>query len=118
MIASDQRLDTGMTIGEAIRRAETWWGEFRGAVRRDFNRHRAAPKVRASGRRAPGLIIRAAEEETLPSGILSGKAWGKLTDQERVFVVKVWHHQHIREPLIDVAETEAKRFKHFGGRPS
>lgn len=106
----DARLDSGMKVTEAIRRAEAWWGEYRGAIRRDFNRQRAAPRVRASMGRAPGLIVMGEVSETLPDGILSGKPWDQLSDREKLTVTKQWHEHHVRQPMM-----EAAKHKMLGG---
>ena len=97
-----ERFDTGMTHAEATRKAEKWWGEYRGAVKRQFNTTKAAPRVVNGGVRpdlaAPALVFQGAEREEVPSGILSGKAWKKLSARERGNVVAYWHHYHVRVP--------------------
>lgn len=96
------RFDTGMTYAEATRRAKKWWGQYRGAVRADFNREKAKPKVWANSRKVPGLIVRGEETETVPSGILSGKHWNKLSEREKILIVVQWHHEHIRVPTVEL----------------
>ncbi|NIA67591.1 hypothetical protein HBA54_03210 [Pelagibius litoralis] len=102
MNADGRFADTGMRVDEALARARKWWGEYRGAVRRDFNRTRKAPKARLSAK-ASNFVIQGEEEEPVPSGILSGQAWDDLSQREQLLIVKQWHHDHVRAPLIDKA---------------
>lgn len=84
----DDRLDTGMRAGEAIKRAEKWWHETgRHAMRKDG---------------AKGLDLSFSLDPDspnyVPSGILNGEPWDVLTKREKLFIVKVWHHNFVRKP--------------------
>lgn len=72
-----KRLDTGMKAGEAVTRAAHWWDRT--------GRHECAR-------------IAADEEVRARSGILSGEPWELLTKDEKLKVVKDWHHYHVRRP--------------------
>lgn len=84
---ADERLDSGMKVGEAIERARLWWTAL------------GASQIARS---------RFATDKDIPSGILHGLPWDRLTREEKLRIVKVWHHFHIRRPdvlEIDPAET-------------
>ena len=91
------KFDTGMRVDEAVRKAQAWWGEWRGAIRDGFNQTTATRAV-APGKRAPGFVIHDAHKDFLPSGILSGKPWDQLAETEQLAIVKIWHHNHVRMP--------------------
>ncbi len=111
----NQRLpQSGMKVGEAIERAAKWWNNWRGAVRRDFNKRQDAPLVRAASGRAPALIIKGEIVDDVPSGILSGKPWHELAQREQFEVVKMWHDQHVLKPMREEAVREAGRI--IGGK--
>lgn len=93
--------DTGFSVDEAIVRASKWWDEWRGAVRRDFNTRKEAPRVKMAAHGAPGIVIKGDEVQDLPDGILSGKAWRNLTDKERSRIVATWHDKFIRRPMLE-----------------
>ncbi|MDJ0950948.1 MAG: hypothetical protein QNJ94_18710 [Alphaproteobacteria bacterium] len=88
--------DTGFPVGEALEKAQRWWGEHRGAIRREFNRVRKEKVTTGVG--VP-LLRSITEGEGLRDGILSGNRWDDLTRAEQVQIVKVWHHYHIRVPM-------------------
>ena len=92
------KLDTGMRVDEAIRRAQAWWAEWRGAIREGFNQA-TDTKAIGPGKRVPGIVVHTAHKDYLPSGILSGKRWDKLTEAEQLQIVKIWHHNHVRDPM-------------------
>ena len=89
----DARLDTGMRVEEAVRRARHWWdGQGRKLMR---------AKVTKAG-------------EIQQSGIANGETWDMLTREECLNVVKAWHHFFVRVPeVIGTPEHE-----HKIGRPN
>lgn len=87
---SDDCLQSGMKATEAMVRAEHWWNrKGRFMLKPEFNRNRKAPK---NGR---GFVIAGELVDVLPSGILRGLAWPLLTREEKLRIVKWWHHWFI-----------------------
>lgn len=99
---TEERFDTGMTHREATKKARKWWSEFRGVVRREFNTSRDASRVKAGTTKgdlaAPALVIPGEAMQEIPSGILSGYSWRRLSRRERGMVVAHWHHYQVRVP--------------------
>lgn len=91
--AADRRLDTGMTVSEAVWHASRWWD--------------------ARGRKRLREIAVAFDgERSIPSGILHGVEWDALTKPEKLKVVKAWHHFHVRRPdLLGVDADEKFRLR-------
>lgn len=89
----DARLDTGMKVSEAVKRARHWWdGQGRKLMRR---------QVTKAG-------------EIQQSGLANGETWDMLTREECLNVVKAWHHFFVRVPeVIGTPEHE-----HHIGRPN
>lgn len=84
----DDRLDTGMSVKEALAKASYWWGKTgRHAMRKDGGK---------------GLEVSFSldpdSENYIPSGILNGEPWDVLTKREKLTIVKVWHHFFVRKP--------------------
>jgi hypothetical protein len=89
--ANSATLDTGMTAGEAIQRAEKWWDAI--------GRH---------------LIQQGSLADDPQSGILRGEPWDRLQRHEKLAIVKHWHHFFVRRPdLLDV--DPAAQFRMGGG---
>ncbi len=96
----DDKLDTGMKVGEAISLASAWWNKTgRHALPKNFNQEQTV-KVRSSFADFPAVIIRD-EETVVPAGILNGVSWDDLTKDEKRQVVRVYHHWHVRVPNRD-----------------
>lgn len=89
----DARLDTGMKVSEAIARAAAWWDKL----------------GRKEMRKSAGQ-----QGQVRESGIVSGEPWELLNREEKLNVVKAWHHFHVRVPeVIGTPEHE-----HKIGRPN
>ena len=89
----DDRLNSGMTAKEAVRRASAWWDKTgRHIMNKRVNEERAAPKVYTGGN-APAIIVQGAVQQTLPSGILNALPWAELTKREQFAVVNIWHNE-------------------------
>ena len=82
------RLDTGMKVTEAAKRAEHWWNTV-------------GAKMLANSE----FTDQASDKNYLASGLLQGLPWDGLTKREKLNVVKVWHHFTIRRP--DVLDKKA-----------
>jgi len=95
----DTRLDTGMKISEAIKRASAWW-ERAGRKQMQREQQRQAKPVGGADNGAGSAFASKdkASANFLPSGIIHGLAWEALGKRERLMIVKTWHHFHIRNP--------------------
>lgn len=82
----DQKLDTGMTVREAIANACYWWGK---TGRHAMKRHGIAEAVSS---------LDPDDQNYIPSGIVNGEPWDVLNNRERAFIVKAWHHHFVRKP--------------------
>ena len=92
-MTTDARLPSGITVGEAIRRAQVWWAEFRGMVPRKFTEINER-RGRVSRTKNSGLLMQVMESYNDPqvnSGILRGDPWEKLTAKEQRRIVTCWH---------------------------
>lgn len=91
---SEARLSSGMKVKEAVERASVWW-ERKG--RKEMR------QARLSGN--PGAVSfnpnpknEAEALNSFPSGIMAAKAWIDLSRDEKLRVVKIWHHEFIVKP--------------------
>jgi len=80
-------LDTGMTAGEAVRRASVWWAT---KGRKEILQTQHTGKAFASPNPESANF--------LESGIMRGLDWDLLNNREKLQIVKVWHHFAIRRP--------------------
>lgn len=88
----DARLDTGMTVKEAIARAERWWdGTGAKLMRRERQRGKGREFVSSMSPDDPN---------GLPSAVLNGRPWDTLRKSEKLHVVKAWHHFYVRVPDV------------------
>ncbi len=105
----EDRLDTGMKVGEAISLASRWWDKSgRHALPTNFNQEetvKARPGVKAKkgGRRFPGIVIRD-KEVVLSANLLNGVAFEGLTADEQRQVTRVYHHFFVRVPQMERGE--------------
>lgn len=81
----DARLDTGMKAIEAINRSRIWWNKT--------GRHQM--KRQQSGA-AEKVSLDPESPNYIPSGIINGETWDKLTKREKLTITKHWHHFNIR----------------------
>lgn len=99
----DARLDTGMTVKEAVDRTRKWWGAS--------GRHLMVEKQAHQSKAARSVFASLDPEDAnyLPSGIISGLEWDVLTLREKLRLVKFWHHFFVRNPdIIGTPEHEYK----------
>lgn len=95
----DTKLDTGMKISEAVRRAAEWW-ENTGRKQMQREQERQAKPVGGVDKGA-GSVFASKDAQSanfLPSGIIHGQPWEALGKRERLMIVKSWHHFHVRNP--------------------
>lgn len=109
MQTEDARLDSGMKLSEAIKRAETWW-QGKGARYMQTELKRQSTQVGGADKGA-GVAF-ASKDETdpnfLPSGLIHGEPWETLTKREKLMVVKIWHHFNVRVPDVIGEDPEAE----------
>lgn len=87
------RLDSGMTVGEALERASAWWDETgRWLIAREKNQQR---EVFTQPAGAAAAMSRSEMADVIPSGILRGLSWDELDKREQLAVVRQWHHHHV-----------------------
>ena len=105
----DDRLDTGMKVSEAMRRAEHWWTHKGSAMMRQHNL-RQQKDIALGGLGGQFASLDPDSKNFLPSRILAGTPWDALTKSEKHRVIKVWHHFHVRSPdlLGDDMSTDRK----------
>ncbi len=94
----DERLGSGMKVGEAVKRAAEWWEKSgRAQMRKVANKERRKGTFTASGA-GPAIIVRGEEFDVIPSGIFRALPWDQLTERERLNIVKTWHHHFVVIP--------------------
>lgn len=90
---SDAKLWTGIKVNEAVMRAASWWEETgRMLMRRNKARQRDVNGSEFG-------VYDSADPNALPSKIVAGMAWDELDRQDKLFVVKAWHHEFVEKPL-------------------
>ena len=86
---SDERLSSGMLVKEAVFRAQLWW-EQKGRKQMRQSRLKGNPGHDAFNPKPQD------DREALnwfPSGIMAAEPWDRLSRDEKLRVVKVWHHR-------------------------
>ena len=92
-------LDTGMSAKEAVERASDWWDRFgRHQIPQAFNTETKVQHRKSVGD-FPAIVLRKTET-VIPAGLLEGKVWDDLTQDEQRQVVKAWHHFFVRVPQM------------------
>jgi hypothetical protein len=102
------RLDTGMTAGEATIRACQWW-EVKGRRTMLLEKMRQREVVGGSNKGAGGEFASLDPDSPnfMPSGVIHGQPWDTLTKDEKIRIVKTWHHFHVRNPDLLGADPDA-----------
>lgn len=80
------KLDTGMSVKEALGRAASWWDRKGRFLILD------QPRMKRFALDNPD------DSRFLPSGLLNGHTWDMLGKREKIQIVKVWHHFNVRKP--------------------
>lgn len=88
ILDTDQKLDTGMLVREAVANACYWWNHTgRHVMKKDGGKgHEFAASLNPE------------DPNYIPSGIVNGEPWDVLTKRERTNIVKHWHHHFVRKP--------------------
>ncbi len=99
--SDEERLDTGMKAGEAIRRAAVWWDRIgcRAIKGRNLDKENRAYHFFNPNPKTPEEAM-----NWLPSGIMAGKFWVDLTRDEKLQITKLWHHHHVRVPNLGLPD--------------
>lgn len=94
VIDGKPRLDSGITVDEAVRCAERWWEQFgRHMMKRVANTEQGKGKFIPVSAAGPAIAIKGEKTVTIRSGILEGKPWDELTRDEKLRVVKNWDRE-------------------------
>jgi len=111
------RLDTGMTVEEALRRSAAWWEDKgRRMMQDEHKRQSQAVGGSKKGAGTPFASQDTASANYLPSAIIHGKPWEALGQRERLMIVKVWHHFNVRNPDLIGEDRDAKHKMQDRGR--
>lgn len=101
------KLDTGMSVLEAVERTAAWWNNTgRGLM---LQQHNGSQTFARSAFAAPDPD----DPSFIPSGILNGWGWDRLTKREKLRMVKYWHHFFVRTQ--DLIGNDGKVYE-FGHR--
>lgn len=89
---NDERLSSGMKLGEAMHKACHWWATKGRLMMEDMKRH----QIRTTG----GAFASADPDNPnfVNSGILNAKPWSALNGREKVEVMVQWHNSHVKIP--------------------
>lgn len=90
----DEFMSSGMSVGEAVDRAAAWW-EVKG---RTIMRQQ---RLKGSKNAAAFNVQDVDDPNFIPSNIIAGKSWSELAKDEKMRIVKMWHHHVIRVPDMD-----------------
>lgn len=93
--AGEERLDTGMKVSQAVDEAMLWWENKARKMIHDMHLDRGAGVGRSFN---PNPTDEVEAQNSLPSAILKGEPWENLTREEKMRVVKIWHHFNVRLP--------------------
>tara|TARA_R110000744_G_scaffold326330_4_gene432112 strand:- start:19698 stop:20306 length:609 start_codon:yes stop_codon:yes gene_type:complete len=97
VLDGEARLDTGMKIQEAVKRAAIWWEDTgRQQMQREQKRQSQAVGGSQGGAGGEFASKDATSLNYMPSGLIHGQPWEALGKRERIMVVKAWHHFFIR----------------------
>ena len=112
MIDLDTRLKSGMKASEALKGAQEWWQRAgRYAMKKTANRETVGHKFipASTGLSAGGsaaILIKGEDVDVLPSGILRGLEWDRLTRREQLQIIKHWHHHFVYLPMVNPDKLE------------
>ncbi len=109
LLAGDQsaKLDTGMSVEEAVVRTRRWWNRTgRGLMQQQAGGGQTFARSALSSP-MPG------DPTFTPSGILNGWEWDRLDKREKLRLVKYWHHFFVRTQ--DLIGNDGKTYE-FGQR--
>ena len=110
LIDLNTRLKSGRKASEALKGAQEWWQRAgRYAMKKTANRetigHKFIP-AHPHGQGLPAILIKGEDVDVLPSGILRGLEWDRLTRREQLQIVKQWHHHFVYLPMMNPDKPE------------
>ena len=115
MIDLDTRLKSGMKASEALKGAQEWWQRAgRYAMKKTANRETVGHKFipASTGLSAGGsaaILIKGEDVDVIPSGILRGLEWDRLTRREQLQIVKHWHYHFVYLPAANPDKLEESK---------
>lgn len=113
----DARLDTGMTVREAIARTAQWWEKSgRKLMTAELSRQSEAVGGSNNGAGAAFASKDVASPNFLPSGLIHGLPWEALSKSEKMRLIKRFHHFAIRKP--DLTNDDPEQVHKFQDRGS
>lgn len=105
---SEQKLDTGIKVSEAVKLAEEWWIT-------KGQRYAKQNQLAQAANKAQGAFASLDPDSTnfLNSGLQHGRDWDQLTKTEKLMIVKTVHHHYVRVPNspVDTAREEIDKLK-------
>lgn len=87
------KLDTGMTIKEAVDRTIQWWAKTGRRQMIEMREHQRGSKAKFA-------LIDEKDSNFIPSGIINGIEWSALNKREKLMLIKHWHHFFVRNQEI------------------
>lgn len=86
----DERLSSGMKLGEAMKSAQEWWIKKARRMFFDMKQH----QIKTTG----GEFVSGNPEDRnfINSGVLNALPWGDLNSREKVEVMVAWHNSHVK----------------------
>lgn len=108
LMAGGGRLDSGMSVSEAIEQARGWWDKN--------GRHLMLRQQYEGGQTFAKSVFASPdpdESNFFPSGIVNGWEWDRLDKREKLRIVKYWHHFFVRTK--DLIGNDGKTYE-FGQR--
>jgi len=114
LIDLDTRLKSGMKASEALKGAQEWWQRAgRYAMKKTANRetvgHKFIPASTGLSGGSAAILIKGEDVDVIPSGILRGLEWDRLTRREQLQIVKHWHHHFVYLPMVNPDGTEESK---------
>jgi hypothetical protein len=111
LIDLDTRLKSGMKAAEALKGAQEWWQRAgRHAMKKVANRetvgHKFIPASTGLSGVSAAILIKGEDVDVLPSGLLRGLEWDRLTRREQLQIVKHWHHHFVYLPAVNPDKPE------------
>lgn len=94
-----RRLRSGMKVKDAVNQAAIWW-EAKG--RKEMRQSRLSGNPGAASFN-PNPTTDQEALNSFPSGVMAAKHWADLSRDEKLRVVKIWHHQFVVVPELEAA---------------
>lgn len=90
-----------------VKAAARWWDNTaRHLVNKRFDLEETGRKVKTGSGNAPGIVVQGNIVPTIPSPLLLGQEWDRLTPRERGQVLKVYMHNFTEYKFPDLDERQ------------